>query len=73
MNEQLAYAETEEAAEAFILAAHGFPLSEYQISDLLGISRARIWQLHQRALRKLLRALEVDGCRERDVYDTWDE
>ncbi len=38
------------------------PLSQQQIADLLGLSRARVMQIEQKALRKLKKALEKEGA-----------
>jgi DNA-directed RNA polymerase specialized sigma subunit len=37
------------------------PLTQQQIADLLGITRARVMQIEQKALRKLKMALEKGG------------
>lgn len=47
------------AAEAIAKANAGVPLTEYEISHMLGVSRARIWQLHERAIRKLRLAMRA--------------
>lgn len=54
------YGEGELAAEAFILAARRAELNEEQIAALHGISRTRVWQLLQRALKKLRAAMPDD-------------
>lgn len=36
-------------------------LSDDEISQLWGVSRARIWQLHQRAIKKLRTAMANDS------------
>ena len=37
------------------------PLTQQQIADLLGLTRARVMQIEQKALKKLKKALEKEG------------
>ena len=37
------------------------PLTQQQIADLLGLTRARVMQIEQKALKKMKKALEKEG------------
>jgi DNA-directed RNA polymerase sigma subunit (sigma70/sigma32) len=51
--DEINYTDSRRVAEIVAKANANVPLSDYEIAELLGVTRTRVWQLRERAEQRL--------------------